>query len=100
MNKVLILYPELNRKFEPGEDRIVILTELPQEEGEKETFLAVMIDQEERPGQFVCYAHLGQHSVAHVGYLRDHCKAPEPKHAAQVEALKAELKQIGYAIAN
>ena len=51
-----------------------------------------MPDSEANPGHILCYAHIGQHSEASMGYYRSGRLArPE-----EYRDLKVELERIGY----
>lgn len=48
-------------------------------------------------GTMTCYAHVGQHSTAHVNYFHDET-FPIPATEPSVQALMRELQDIGYVL--
>ena len=56
--------------------------------------IAFLLDVPSNWGNVVCYAHVGQHSEASLGYARE-CKPAAP---AEYADLKRELEVIGYSL--
>ena len=71
-------------------DRIVF--RMPLDGGPCEAFI---VDASANPGHVMCYAHVGQHGEASLGYYRYRTRPATPE---EYRGLQRELNRIGYIV--